>query len=108
MKEWLFLGDDERRGCPGAIELILYVSAESPRSVHAIDNLRNVVSRYRSGRVTLTICDLSKDPGRDAQESIAFTPALVKRSPGPRTFILAHISNPHVLVELLEGCDNDS
>ncbi len=42
------------------------------------------------------------------QDSIAFTPTLVKRSPGPRTFILGHISNPEVLVELLEGCEMES
>jgi hypothetical protein len=43
-----------------------------------------------------------------AADSIAFTPTLVKRSPGPRTYILGHITNPDVLIELLEGCDLES
>jgi len=101
-------GDDGRADCPGAVELILYVSAESPRSANAIHNIKSVLSRYRSDKVSLTICDLSANPAMGEQDSIAFTPTLVKRSPGPRTFILGHISNPEVLIELLEGCEMES
>jgi len=95
-------------GCPEPIELILYVSADSPRSANAISNIKRVLSRYRSDKVTLTICDLASNPMMGAADSIAFTPTLVKRSPGPRTYILGHITNPDVLIELLEGCDLDS
>ena len=101
-------GDDGRGDYPGAIELILYVSTESPRSTTAIRNIRTVLSRYRSDKVTLTICDLAKDPALGVQDNIAFTPTLVKRSPGPRTFILGHISNPEVLMELLDGLGIES
>jgi CheY-like chemotaxis protein len=101
-------GDDGRADCPGTVELILYVSAESARSANAIQNIKTVLSRYRAGKVTLTICDLARDPSLGAEDSIAFTPTLVKRSPGPRTFILGHISDPAVLIELLEGCEMES
>ncbi len=101
-------GDDGRGDCPGAVELILYVTAESPRSATAIGNIRTVLSRYRSDKVFLTICDLTKNPGMGVEDNIAFTPTLVKRSPGPRTFILGHISNPDVLLELLDGCEIES
>ncbi len=101
-------GDDGRADCPGTVELILYVSTESPRSANAIQNIRNVLSRYRSGKVTLTICDLASNPSMGVEDGIAFTPTLVKRSPGPRTFILGHMSNPAVLIELLEGCEMES
>ena len=95
-------------GCPDPIELILYVSADSPRSATAISNIKRVLSRYRSDKVTLTICDLSRNPTMGAADSIAFTPTLVKRAPGPRTYILGHITNPDVLIELLDGCDVES
>lgn len=101
-------GDDGRADCPGPVELILYVSTESGRSANAIQNIKSVLSRYRSDKVTLTICDLARDPSLGAEDSIAFTPTLVKRSPGPRTFILGHITDPAVLIELLEGCDLES
>lgn len=94
--------------CPEPIELILYVSADSPRSANAINNIKRVLSRYRSDKVRLTICDLAKNPTHGAEDSIAFTPTLVKRSPGPRTYILGHLTSPDVLIELLDGCDSES
>jgi DNA-binding response OmpR family regulator len=97
-------GDGGRGDCPDPIELILYVSMESPRSANAINNIKRVLSRYRSDKVTLTICDLAKTPTLGTEDSIAFTPTLVKRSPRPRTFILAHMTNTEVLLELLDGC----
>jgi CheY-like chemotaxis protein len=101
-------GNNQDDGSPEPIELILYVSADSPRSANAITNIKRVLSRYRSDKVTLTICDLARNPMLGEADSIAFTPTLVKRSPGPRTYILGHITNPDVLIELLEGCDLDS
>lgn len=101
-------GNNQENGCPEPIELILYVSADSPRSANAVNNIKRVLSRYRSDKVTLTICDLARNPMMGEADSIAFTPTLVKRSPGPRTYILGHITNPDVLIELLEGCDLDS
>lgn len=97
--------DDGKPDCPDPIELILYVSPHSPRSATAIENIKAALSRFHSSRVSLTICDLSENPGAGVADSVAFTPTLVKRSPGPRTFILGHLSNPALLLELLEGCD---
>lgn len=90
------------------IELVLYVSAHSPRSAHAIKNIKSVLARFESSRIKLTICDLSQDPHQGLVDSVAFTPTLVKRSPGPRTFILGHITNPEILVEILEACGEES
>lgn len=89
------------------VELILYVSSDSGRSVQAIKNIERVVSRFSSDRVTLTIHDLSVDPSQGLADSIAYTPTLVRRSPGPRTFILGHITNPEIVEELLEGCGEE-
>jgi hypothetical protein len=47
---------------------------------------------------------LSTDPSAGNADRIAFTPTLVKRSPGPRTFILGHLSSPALVLELLKGC----
>jgi DNA-binding response OmpR family regulator len=101
-------GDDSGGGdCPDPVELVLYVSASSPKSAAAITNIRSVLSRFSSERVRLTIHDLSQDPNAGAQDSVAFTPTLVKRSPGPRTFILGHIANPDILVEILQSCGEE-
>lgn len=94
-------GEDD---CPDPIELILYVSTHSPHSASAIENVKRVLDKFKSTQVRLTIHDLAKDPARGERDAVTFTPTLVKRSPGPRTFILGHITNPDLLLELLEGC----
>lgn len=94
---------DAKGGEPSPqVELILYVSA-SPRCVRAIETIRGVVSRFPEERVKLTIHDLSTDPAQGLEDSIAYTPTLVRRRPRPRTFILGDITNPEVVVELLQG-----
>ena len=100
-------GGDHQDDCPDPIELILYVSAESPRSATAIEQIQSVLSQHKSLRVKLTICDVSKEPEAGNADGIAFTPTLVKRSPGPKTFILGHITNPELLLEMLEGCEDN-
>jgi CheY-like chemotaxis protein len=94
-----------RPGCPEPIELILYVSSQSARSYTAVRNVRKVLERYESSQVRLTICDLSQDPSGGIEDAVAFTPTLVRRTPGPRTFILGHLTSPELLLELLADCE---
>jgi DNA-binding response OmpR family regulator len=100
-------GDDGRGDCPDPIELILYVSADSPRSATAIDDIERVLLRNRSRKYTLTICNLPSGAA-SIPESLALTPQATTRPPGPRTYILGHIMNPALLAELLEGCEEES
>jgi CheY-like chemotaxis protein len=99
--------NDTDGDCPEPVELILYVSAYSPKSSAAINNIKSVLSRVRSSRVRLTICDLSRNPNAGDADAVAITPTLVKRPPGPRTFILGHITNPDLLVELIQACGEE-
>jgi CheY-like chemotaxis protein len=103
-------GDDRFNldDCPEPVELILYVSSHSPRSGAAIENIKRVLATYKGPRVSLTICDLAKEPLKAAADSVAFTPTLVKRSPGPRTFILGHLTSPELVLQLLASCDIDA
>jgi CheY-like chemotaxis protein len=91
--------------CPDPVELILYISAQSPRSFAAVKNVKKALERFNSSRVKLTVCDLSANPTAGVADSVAFTPTLVRRTPGPRTFILGHIANPDLLLELLADCE---
>ena len=98
------LGGGGSRDCPDPVELILYVSSASPRSFAAVRNIKKVLERFNSSKVTLTVCDLSVNPEGGIADSVAFTPTLVRRTPGPRTFILGHITNPELVLELLADC----
>ena len=91
--------------CPEPVELILYVSSRSARSFAAVRNIKKVLQRFNSSRVKLTVCDLSTDPQGGIEDAVAFTPTLVRKTPGPRTFILGHITNPELVLELLADCE---
>jgi hypothetical protein len=53
------------------------------------------------------VCDLAVNPNAGIEDSVAFTPTLVRKTPGPRTFILGHITNPELVLELLADCEGD-
>ena len=74
----------------------------------ATATIQGVVSRFPKERVALTIHDLSTDPGQGVEDSISFTPTLVRRRPRPRTFILGDITNPEIIVELLQGAGEEA
>ena len=98
-------GDAPEPECPDPVELILYVSSQSARSFAAVRNIKRVLKRFNSSRVKLTVCDLARDPARGIEDAVAFTPTLVRKTPGPRTFILGHVTNPDLVLELLADCD---
>ena len=97
----------EAKPCPEPVELILYVSAHSTHSAAAVRTVKQVLTRFQRSRVRLTVRDLTDDPTLGAADNVAFTPTLVRRSPSPRTFILGHLSNPAVLIDLLADCEED-
>jgi DNA-binding response OmpR family regulator len=97
--------DQRDPDCPEPVELILYVSSQSLASAAAIKNIQKVLSRFASGRVKLTVCDLSENPSQGLEHRVAFTPTLVRKAPAPKTYILGHITSPELLLELLSDCE---
>ena len=93
--------------CPGPIELILYVSSQSPRSKAAVGEMEKLLGRFNSSRVKLTLCHLSERPIVGPDGRVAPTATAARPNLGPRTFILGHITNPELLLELLADCDTD-
>ena len=98
-------GQGHIRARPEPVELILYVSSHSVHCAAAIRTVKQVVSRFDRSRVRLTVRDLTENPALGAADNVAFTPTLVRRNPQPRTFILGHLSNPAVLLDLLADCE---
>jgi hypothetical protein len=98
-------GSDGDPDCPEPVELILYVSSQSVESAAALRNIEKVLARFNSAQVKLTVCDLSVHPAQGAEHQVAFTPTLVHKSPAPRTYILGHLTNPDLLLELLSDCE---
>ena len=86
-------------GSPKAaeLELALYVTATSQESQKAIRNLHRALKPFDRDRFQLTIIDVSSG-GDDAwyqsleQDRVIVTPTLVKRMPGPKTWIVGTLS----------------
>ena len=82
-----------------AVELGLYVSAHSLASAVALANLRSAMKEGPPG-VKLEVCDLAASPEAGEADNVVFTPTLVKRHPGPRTWILGDLSRPDTVTGL--------
>jgi len=94
--------DSSRPGKGAKIDLVLYTSASSEKCQKAIRTVHSVLERYNTAQVRFSICDLSGRPQSAEEDSIVFTPTLVKRGPGPRTWIVGNLDQPDLLVDLLE------
>jgi circadian clock protein KaiB len=94
--------DNARPGKATKIELVLYTSASSEKCVKALRTIRDVLDQYDMSQVKFSICDLSGRPSLGDADSVVFTPTLVKRGPGPRTWIVGNLDQADLLVDLLD------
>lgn len=85
------------------LELVLYVTAASASSGRARRNLERVLARYEAAQVALRVVDLSQ-PGSEAdgEDRVVFTPTLVRRSPGPRAWLLGDLRDLTMVRAMLE------
>ncbi|MDQ3070169.1 MAG: response regulator [Acidobacteriota bacterium] len=86
------------------IELVLYVSAASPASMHARRNIEQTLSGFEPGDIAFSICDLQRNPEAAEADRVTFTPTLVKRHPGPRMWIIGDLRDGEVVADLLRIC----
>ncbi len=84
------------------IELVLYVSPSSEKCQRALRAIHTVLQQYEVDQVSFSICDLSNRPAAADDDAVVFTPTLVKRGPGPRTWIVGNLDQPELLIDLLE------
>jgi CheY-like chemotaxis protein len=96
------VNDSSPRRKATRIELVLYTSASSEKCRKAIRTVNAVLERYDSSQISFSICDLTTQAIKADEDSVVFTPTLVKRGPGPRTWIVGNLDQPELLVDLLE------
>ncbi|HEY7169596.1 MAG TPA: response regulator [Vicinamibacterales bacterium] len=96
-------GSGRQRPAPRRkVELVLYTSASSEKCQRAIRSIQQVLENYERDQVLFTICDLSGNPEAGDADAVIFTPTLVKRGPGPRTWIVGNLDQPELVVDILE------
>lgn len=81
--------------------LRLYVAGQSPKSVRAVDNLRQICEEHLQGQYSIEVIDLLEHPQLAAGDAIVAVPTLVRRLPAPVRRIIGDLSNTdRVLVGL--------
>jgi DNA-binding response OmpR family regulator len=91
---------------PAELELVLYVTSTSQESQKAIRNLHRALKLYDPSRFRLTIVDVANG-GDDAwydgleEDRIIVTPTLVRKRPGPKTWIVGTLAPIDAVEQLL-------
>jgi len=81
-------GQDQQK-----VQLRLYVAGQSPKSVTAIENLRQVCEQYLPGRYDVELIDLVEHPKLARGDEIIAVPTLVRRLPEPIRKIIGDLSD---------------
>jgi len=81
--------------------LRLYVAGQTPKSVLAFTNLKQICEEHLQGRYEIEIIDLLQNPQLARGDQILAVPTLVRRLPEPIKKIIGDLSNTErVLVGL--------
>ena len=82
-------------------ELRLYVAGQTPKSVLALANLKQICEEHLQGRYEIEVIDLMENPQLAQGDQILALPTLVRRLPEPIKKIIGDLSNTErVLVGL--------
>ena len=81
--------------------LRLYVAGQTPRSMTAFKNLKNICEEYLKGQYHIEVIDLMENPKLARGDQILAIPTLVRKLPQPIRKIIGDLSNTErVLVGL--------
>jgi circadian clock protein KaiB len=82
-------------------ELRLYVAGQTPKSLTAFANLKNICEEHLEGKYHIEVIDLLKNPQLARGDQILAIPTLVRNLPEPIKKIIGDLSNTErVLVGL--------
>ena len=81
--------------------LRLYVAGQTPRSLTAFKNLKEICEEYLKGQYNIEVIDLMENPTLARGDQILAIPTLVRKLPSPVRKIIGDLSNTErVLVGL--------
>jgi len=71
------------KGHEGVYDLRLYVAGQTPKSLAAFANLKELCELHLNGKYRIEVIDLVKKPQRARDDQIIAIPTLVRRLPQP-------------------------
>jgi circadian clock protein KaiB len=90
-------------------DLRLYVAGQTPKSMAAFANLKQLCEIHLAGKYRIEVVDLMKKPQRARDDEIIAIPTLVRRLPQPIRKIIGDLCDSQrtlVGLELAEGRKN--
>jgi len=90
-------------------DLRLYVAGQSPKSIAAFANLKQLCETHLAGKYRIEVVDLLKKPQRAKDDQIIAIPTLVRRLPQPVRKIIGDLCDTQrtlVGLELAERREN--
>ena len=82
-------------------KLRLYVAGQTPNSLTAFENLKNICQEHLEGRYRIEVIDLVANPQLAKGDQIIAVPTLIRKLPTPVKKIIGNLSNTEkVLVGL--------
>ena len=78
---------------PDHFKLRLFITGSTPRSMRAIENMRQICEENLAGRYELEIIDVYEHPEATRELQVVATPTLVKMLPEPLRRIIGDLSN---------------
>jgi len=74
-------------------ELRLYVAGQTPNSLTAFENLKNICQEHLEGRYRIEVIDLIANPQLAKGDQIIAVPTLIRKLPTPVKKIIGNLSN---------------
>jgi circadian clock protein KaiB len=91
-----------KSAAPGSWNLRLYVAGQTPKSITAFANLKQLCEQHLPGRYQIEIVDLVKQPQLAQNDQIVALPTLVRKLPEPIKRVIGDLSN---LERVMVGLD---
>jgi circadian clock protein KaiB len=91
-----------KKNGPDSWNLRLYVAGQTPKSITAFANLKQLCEQHLPGRYQIEIIDLVKQPQLAQNDQIVALPTLVRKLPEPLKRVIGDLSN---LERVMVGLD---
>jgi circadian clock protein KaiB len=78
---------------PGKWNMRLYVAGQTPKSLAAFSNLKQLCDQHLNGRYQIEVVDLLKQPQLAQNDQIVALPTLVRKLPEPIKRVIGDLSN---------------
>ena len=82
--------------------LRLYVAGQTPKSIEAFSNLKEICESHLKGKYKIEVVDLSENPELAKNDNILAIPTLVRKLPEPVKKIIGTLANEEKVLVGLE------